>query len=255
VRVMHDGINTDAASIAKIIKPGDLVAYYIDGRYAWTPEERAMFPNNEHITITVLGNPADVADCETGDLTPEEAAAWIERQRARGYFRPSVYRSLSLMQDIRNATGPLIMGKDWDSWVADYDDSTSNVYPGAAAKQYRNESIQDLSEVYDDGWPHRSAPTTPVPVSVQHPKWPGGVTLQFNNRGNAVEALQQSLANSGIYGVRGIDVDGVFGQQTQTAVRNFQAEVRIQVDGIAGAETRASLISHGLMNAVGEAID
>lgn len=257
-RTMYDGINTDAAIIAKVIKPGDLVAYYIDGWYKWTTQEIAMFPHAVHVTITVLGNPADVADAETGDLTPQAAANWVVRRKAAGYERPTVYRSLGVMQDIRNDTGKLVMGKDWDSWVADYDGSPANVYPGCAAKQYRNTPGFDVSEVYDDAWPHRktAASYLTIPPSLLTPRWPAGLVLQFGNRGNPVEALQRSFRNSGIYGVRGITVDGDFGPQTQTAVRNFEESTRLTVDsGIAGNQVRSRLITRSLMNSAGQAID
>lgn len=252
-RKMYDGINTDARRIKELIKPGDLVAYYIDGRYAWSEEEIAFFPNNEHVTITVLGNPADVADCETGDLTPKSAAEWVVRQRHHGYFRPTIYRSLSVMRDIRQSTGPLIMGKDWDSWVADYDNDPNPDYSGEAAKQYRSTNDYDESEVYDDLWPHRHATHSPV-ATVSSPKWPKGLVLQFGNKGNAVEALQKACSGSGIRGVRGIEVDGIFGNQTRTAVRNFEAFEHLNVDsGIAGNQVRSTLIRIGALNSAGQA--
>src|ERR1700744_2245309 len=132
-RTMWDGVNSDARYIKSIIKPGDLIAYYIDGAFAWTPAEIALFPNNIHVTITVLGNPADVADCETGDMTPASAANWGRDQRNKGYYRPPIYRSCSMMSDVRQTTGNLVMGRDWDAWVADYDNKTDQVYAGAAA--------------------------------------------------------------------------------------------------------------------------
>jgi hypothetical protein len=254
---MYDGINTDAATIARVIKPGDKLAYYNDGRYAWTKEEIALFPNNEHVTITVLGGAADVCDCETGDMTPDEAAAWVRKRKLAGYLRPTVYRSLALMKDIRNATGGLIMGKDWDSWVADYDNSPTNVYEGAAAKQYRSTAGYDVSEVYDENWPHRSAPVPPKPVvTIIHPTWPAGLTLVLGNKGNAVQALQTALSNSGIPGVRGIAKDGVFGEQTRTAVRNFEVDQKLTLDAdglaLAGPQVRGKLINLGLLNSAGQ---
>ena len=251
-RVMFDGINTDAKAIARLIEPGDLVAYYIDGIYAWTPEEIRLFPNNTHVTITVIGNPADVADCETGDMSPRSAADWVIRQRAAGYYRPTIYRGLSGMADVRAATGSLIMGKDWDAWVADYDNSQQSVYPGSAAKQYRSTNEYDVSEVYDDLWPHRVRIQPTIPTA--KPKWPAGLDLRLGNRGNAVEALQRALSTSGIRGVRGITLDGVFGPQTQTAVRNFEAEERLNLDsGIAGQLVRSELIRLGQLNSYGQA--
>lgn len=253
MRIMFDGLNTDARAILKLSKPGDLIAYYIDGRFAWSPEEIALFPFNTHITITVFGNPADVADCETGDMTPKQAADWVIMQRAHGYCRPTVYRSLSVMDDIRQATGQLVMGRDWDSWVADYDNKTDSVYPGAAAKQYKSEANDDVSAVYDDLWPHRVL-VHPPSAPIGAPKWPAGLVLQFGNRGNAVEALQRACSQSGLYGVRGIETDGVFGEQTRTAVRNFEQLENLTVDaGLAGNQVRAALIHMGLLNSAGQA--
>jgi hypothetical protein len=249
---MFDGIRTDAKTISRLIEPGDLVAYYIDGIYAWTSEEIALFPHNTHVTITVFGNPADVADCETGDMSVLSAVNWVERRRAAGYLRPTIYNSLSVMPDIRKTTGNLILGKDYDVWIADYDNDINSVYPGSAAKQYRSTDSYDISSVFDDMWPHRVKiqPTAPV----IGPKWPAGITLQFGNRGNSVEALQRALSTSGLRGARGILCDGDFGSQTQTAVQNFESSQNLPVDtGLAGPNVRSQLIRLGLLNSAGQA--
>ena len=57
-------------------------------------------------------------------------------------------------------------------------------------------------------------------------------TLEFGDRGRAVERLQRVL---------GIAVDGVFGPQTRKAVKAFQREAGLEVDGVVGAQTRAAL--------------
>jgi hypothetical protein len=156
------------------------------------------------------------------------------------------------MGDIRRTTGTLVMGKDWDSWVADYDGSAANVYPGCAAKQYQDGNRQDVSVVYDDQWPHRKADLSPGPVIHTDIKWPAKSVLTFGTRGPRVEALQTALRHSGIRGVRGIDNDGIFGDQTRTAVRNFEAAQNLGIDqGVAGQEVRDALIRLGLMNSNG----
>lgn len=248
---MFDGIRTDAKAIRNLIEPGDLVAYYIDGKYAWTPEDIALFPHNTHVTITVFGNPADVADCEDGAMSVESAAKWVIRQKAAGYFRPTIYRCLSGMPDVRKATGNLVMGKDWDSWVAHYDKDAASDYPGSAAKQYRSEDDYDISSVFDNSWPHRVKIQPPLPVS--RPRWPAGIVLQSGNQGYAVQVLQRALSMSGIPGSRGIAVDGVFGDQTVRAVRNFEDVQRLRIDAIAGPIVRQELIRLGLLNSGGQA--
>lgn len=57
-------------------------------------------------------------------------------------------------------------------------------------------------------------------------------------RGDDVEELQRTL---GIMGFNAGRVDGIFGPDTQAALADFQRNVAITVDGIAGHETLASL--------------
>jgi hypothetical protein len=67
---------------------------------------------------------------------------------------------------VRQATGNLILGRDYDIWCADYTGSAHQVTaPGSpsatcAATQYQSTSAYDVSAVYDDGWPHRTPPST-----------------------------------------------------------------------------------------------
>ncbi|EAW37817.1 penicillin-insensitive murein endopeptidase [Lyngbya sp. PCC 8106] len=56
-------------------------------------------------------------------------------------------------------------------------------------------------------------------------------------QGERVRQLQEDLANVGI----AITADGIFGKQTDAAVRKFQAEQGLQVDGIVGFVTQTKL--------------
>ncbi|MEH2179725.1 peptidoglycan-binding domain-containing protein [Nostoc sp.] len=62
-------------------------------------------------------------------------------------------------------------------------------------------------------------------------------TLYFGNSGIAVRALQQLLVSNG-YAVR---VDGIFGALTETAVKAFQNQQNLGVDGIVGQRTWSAL--------------
>lgn len=241
MRTQYDGVNADAAAIHAKFPDTGMVAYYIDGEFTWTAAEIALFPDAEHVTITVLAGKADVADCENGNLTPEQAAQWVRDRRAEGYFRPTVYCSLSTVEAVREATGDLVLGVDYDLWVAEYNGTADSAYPGSVAHQYLNTPGYDTSAVYDDGWPHRTPPAPAAPVKATADTWPAGVILREGSTGGAVHVLQQALCDSGITGVRGITVDGVFGSQTLTSVRNLEAAKRLTVDGIAGPEVRAAL--------------
>ena len=65
----------------------------------------------------------------------------------------------------------------------------------------------------------------------------GGV-LKRGSRGPAVAALQQTLADAGLYKGR---IDGDYGPRTQDAVRAYQMRYGLDADGIAGPQTQKSL--------------
>lgn len=56
--------------------------------------------------------------------------------------------------------------------------------------------------------------------------------IRYNDRGEGVKALQVAL---------GIEVDGIFGCDTETAVKKYQREHGLTPDGIVGGKTLASL--------------
>ncbi len=62
--------------------------------------------------------------------------------------------------------------------------------------------------------------------------------LQLNDSGSEVTELQRKLADAGFY--KG-SVDGVFGQKTQTALKQFQSAMGLVADGIAGWQTQKLL--------------
>ena len=69
-------------------------------------------------------------------------------------------------------------------------------------------------------------------------------TTQFNIRsgatGNNVTSLQRELQGLG-YNVGSTGADGIYGQNTAAAVRNFQRDYGLQVDGIVGDQTMSAL--------------
>jgi len=74
------------------------------------------------------------------------------------------------------------------------------------------------------------APVPEPPTTSEH-----GIVLQFESEGRQVALLQRALG--------GIKVDGVFGPETEAAVRQFQTTRGITVDGVAGPATTAALRS------------
>lgn len=74
---------------------------------------------------------------------------------------------------------------------------------------------------------------------------------KVGSRGNEVKAIQQELKDRGLYNGT---VDGVYGKQTETAVKAFQKQQKITADGIVGPATLKKLgISIGTMPSATEA--
>jgi hypothetical protein len=169
---MYDGINSLAKGIAKSFPNAAMVAGYINGAYAWTRADWDLFPHAKHVTITVTASAdaGDVLDVEAGNAAPGQTAGWIEKRKASGYYRPSIYCSRSVIPAVRQGTGKYILGVDYDIWVADWTGSPHEVTaPGTpratcSATQYENTAYYDVSVVYDGGWPHRTAPTAKPPT-------------------------------------------------------------------------------------------
>lgn len=192
--LMYDGLNSDAPAIARAFPGARKVAGYLNGRYAWSQADWDLFPGADHVTITVTASAGegDVLDVETGDATPAQAAAWIEMRHAAGLYRPTIYCSLSVVPAIRAATGPLILGRDYDIWVAKFDGSGAEpAVPGLpaarfAAKQYETNPSWDESVLYDPEWPHRVA-AHPAPAPA--PAGPSGTATGANVAWHPVDGV------------------------------------------------------------------
>lgn len=65
--------------------------------------------------------------------------------------------------------------------------------------------------------------------------------IAYGSRGNEVRDLQRRLNQSGY----NIAVDGIFGSETQNAVKQYQKKMGLAVDGIVGDNTWASVLKYG----------
>lgn len=100
---------------------------------------------------------------------------------------------------------------------------------GIAGKQ----TLTALQNYNGRSLPLAAAATTPT---VQQQK--AQPTLRYGARGDAVITLQQKLRDLGFYTG---SVDGIFGRQTEEAVRKLQEQHGLIADGIVGAKTWRAL--------------
>lgn len=93
----------------------------------------------------------------------------------------------------------------------------------------------------------KKPPVTVVPPPVAKPVVPSGnPVLKFGDAGKQVAAMQYYLSHSGLRGVRGIDADGSFGNQTLTALKNFQGHMLLNPDGVYGPVTASHLAKYAV---------
>ena len=78
---------------------------------------------------------------------------------------------------------------------------------------------------------------------------PGQPTISLGASGEAVKRLERALRRTPNPGLK---VDGVFGPQLETAVKQFQQGAGLTVDGIVGPATWAALPEGGPMPALQE---
>ena len=76
--------------------------------------------------------------------------------------------------------------------------------------------------------------------------WPKVIrTVRRGDSGNAVRGVQVEFQFRNLSGdpTQGVQIDGIFGPQTEQAVRGFQDALDITVDGIVGPVTWRALVS------------
>jgi peptidoglycan hydrolase-like protein with peptidoglycan-binding domain len=72
------------------------------------------------------------------------------------------------------------------------------------------------------------------------------VTVKLGSTGSAVRAVQDQANFRNLRNGHSLNVDGVFGPQTQSWVRGFQQAERFKVDGVVGALTWQALVTESL---------
>lgn len=241
IDVTHSGL-PGAINAIRQMPNGSLVALYDTG----SPDIRSIasdiaeLPTVDHVVMIdqgFTGSPnlsANVRDCENGAWSLSKAvnkAGW-------NVPRPTLY--LGFPDTAQQAHD---LGWRGDVWLV-APSRTAPVSPpqvpaglNVVAVQWGFEGGYDRSVVFDDTWPTGKTPPPPhvatVAVQLTMPVLGNGAT------GAAVRTLQGALVARG----HALAVDGSFGPATLAAVRAFQGEAHVSVDGIVGRDTWTKIFS------------
>lgn len=247
----------DSTNAADIPIDAAAVAGYVNGEFAWSPEDWARFTAASKLGIDVKNAGAGGAlDIEKGDADIPDAPSWVANRHAAGIGRPWLYIDRENWQALHDeliaSAGRPVGGLEWGYWVADWTGEPHELElpdgTKADAVQYADPATSgghfDLTAIYGPlpavGAP-APEPTTPSPApapsegndDVNVP------TIENGSKGGAVKAAQSIL--NGKAGAR-LAVDGDFGPATEAAVKAWQQFFRLEVDGIVGPQTWATLL-------------
>lgn len=118
---------------------------------------------------------------------------------------------------------------------------TPEVYKGVNAHNHHlHLSVSRQENLFDDisNWNLESTTENPEPTDLE--KIPRQLpTLTVGDKGGQVRDLQTRLAKHGLLKIS--EIDGDFGPRTETAVKEYQVNHNLRVDGMAGPNTLRSL--------------
>jgi hypothetical protein len=167
--VMQDSISAGA------LTPGaDAYAGYVDGNPAFRSFAGIVarfYPKAHCFSITVRGGEAACADCETGNMTPEQAGPWVREMLHLGHWRPCVYANASTMPAVQASLAGIPRGS-YRLWVAAFPGAGPSVPAGFDGHQWADHGPHgenyDRSVLRDDFFPEPKPKPKPVPKP--HPK-------------------------------------------------------------------------------------
>jgi peptidoglycan hydrolase-like protein with peptidoglycan-binding domain len=243
------------------------VAGYVDGGIGDQPNAAYLvtaFPAAYHLSIALdPSHDADCLDIENGAATPESAAAWYQRQKARGVPRPCLYADASAMEadvvPVILAAG--IPRESVRLWSAHYTGSAHVCGPASCGAtsvsmdgtQWTDSAmgrVLDQSLLLDDffGPP---APVPPQPLTYLEFDMSKLPVLQQGDADQPgqfwhVRRMQCLVALTGrLNGITEarINDDGVFGPATGAAVAAVQSHAGITADQVCGPATWSVLLT------------
>ena len=236
--------------------PVEAVAAYGNGRFANFTRAKQAFPNAHILQIDVSGQGiGDAGDFEPGDMRYSRAGSWAKQRIEAGVKRPVIYFSVSNWQAVMASLREAGVSRNAVRlWTAHYNgrahlcssacgfgvtgtaDATqwgSADARGTLPSRYAGRNI-DVSTTADDFWDGATS-------SRGHAAH--AAALRRGDRGHRVEQLTRRLSFVPSHAGRAY-LDGTrhtIDAETVKALKQFQAEHHLHVDGVFGRESRRAL--------------
>lgn len=179
----------DSTAVDAIPTTAPMAAGYVDGDWPTYSQLRSRCPSAVLVSITVTGRAgAQVADCESGDLDPTQAAAWAAGEVAAGR-QPTIYCNASTWAAVRSEVASRGLTGRVSYWIAQYD-GVRTVPDGAVAKQYQSDTAQNLDySVAADYWPGVDPPPAQPATTAED----DDVRRIIQVQGSAAQAITDGL--------------------------------------------------------------
>lgn len=197
-----------------------------------------LFIDMEESSVADLGKPR----------CTQIALAWCDKLAEAGY-RAGVYANANWFREYLDAA---VIGKKYAIWCAAWSDSRpseerTDIWQfGGEVNYIRSNAVPGVGQPVDQNYILNEevfagfTPAPPVEEIETEEEIVNLETLRYGMEGESVKALQILLEGYGHNTVYG--ADGVFGDATNAAVRSFQKERGLAVDGIVGNETWSALL-------------
>ncbi len=192
------------------------------------------------IGLTVLGTAGSGFAALQQESSGDDVAALQEQLQKLGYFDGPItgyFGSLTReavikFQQEQQLTPDGVVGTETQAALAG--GTTAKANPTTPSATPTNPANPANPAAPSTATPSTATPNAPVAATGAI----DNVMLAYGDRNPQVEVLQRRLQALGYYNG---PVEGVFGPQTEAAVRQFQQSRQLKVDGVVGSATRAAL--------------
>lgn len=232
---LRSSASTGSTRLATIPNGTALTVSTISGNTEWFATSYAGYSG--YVVAEFIGITNDGGACT---VTTASGSLNIRKKPSGSVIFTAPQNSTLRLLDYTSVSGWYRVSNGEGTGWADSDYLTITAYPGGGSVNPD-----------PDPDPDPDIPVDPEVPSVPAPSVTITATLRNGDTGSQVTALQQRLAELWYYVG---DINGIFGYNTEWAVRHFQDRNGLDIDGVVGSNSRAKLNSTNVIRGVDDCI-